>query len=246
MSHDDSSPDELVVREKSVGFLSKRPTVTSEAGLETAIVHDLLDRGWLAGNSQDYDRGYCVDLAHLQAFVLATQPRLAEAFDLSNDSPKRRQFLTRLEKEIASRGVIDVFRKGIKHGAHDLTLFYATPSPDNAKAVALHAQNGFSVTRQLCYSRDETRRALDLGLFINGLPVATFELKNSLTKQTVADAIEQYKLDRDPKEPLFRFGRCVVHFAVDDAEVMMCTELRGKASCLRRHLQGAPRRRWTS
>ena len=72
--------------------------------------------------------------------------------------------------------------------------------------------------------------AEDLGLFINGLPIATFELKNSLTKQTVADAVEQYKLDRDPKEPLFRFGRCVVHFAVDDSEVMMCTELKGKAS----------------
>jgi len=205
-------------------------TDTSEKGLESVIVRDLLDRGWLAGNSQDYDRGYCVDLAHLQAFILATQPKLAEAFDIANDSPARRQFLARLEKEIATRGVIDVLRKGIKHGAHDLTLFYATPSPDNVKAVALHAQNRFSVTRQLCYSRDETRRALDLGIFINGLPIATFELKNSLTKQTVADAIEQYKLDRDPKEPLFRFGRCVVHFAVDDAEVMMCTELRGKAS----------------
>lgn len=73
-------------------------------------------------------------------------------------------------------------------------------------------------------------RALDLGLFINGLPVATFELKNSLTKQTVADAIEQYKRDRDPREPLFAFGRCIVHLAVDDFEVRMCTELAGKGS----------------
>ena len=67
-------------------------------------------------------------------------------------------------------------------------------------------------------------------LFINGLPVATFELKNSLTKQTVDDAIEQYKRDRDPRELLFDFGRCVVHFAVDDSEVRLCTELKGKAS----------------
>lgn len=230
MTHDDPSPTDTI-QEKSVGYFSFRPkTDTSEAGLESLIVRDMQGQGWLSGNSQDYDRGYCVDLAHLQAFVLATQPKLAEAFDLANDSPTRRQFLARLEKEIASRGVIDVLRRGIKHQAHDLTLFYATPSPDNAKAVALHALNRFSVTRQLRYSRDETRRALDLGLFINGLPVATFELKNSLTKQTVADAIEQYKLDRDPKEPLFRFGRCVVHFAVDDTEVMMCTELKGKAS----------------
>ena len=83
---------------------------------------------------------------------------------------------------------------------------------------------------QLAYSMDETRRALDLGLFINGLPIITFELKNSLTKQTVEDAIQQYKRDRDPRERLFGFGRCVVHFAVDDSEVQMCTELKGKGS----------------
>ena len=86
------------------------------------------------------------------------------------------------------------------------------------------------VTRQLPTASDETRRALDLCLFINGLPIATFELKNSLTKQTVEDAVEQYRRDRDPREKLFEFGRCVVHFAVDDSEVRMCTELRGKAS----------------
>jgi type I restriction enzyme R subunit len=230
MTHEEPIPAD-VVQEKLVGDSRfRQKTDTSEAGLESLIVRDMLDRDWLPGNSQDYDRGYCVDLAHLQAFVLATQPKLVEAFDLANDSPTRRQFLARLEKEVGARGVIDVLRRGIKHLAHDLTLFYATPSSDNAKAVALHALNRFSVTRQLRYSRDETRRALDLGLFINGLPIATFELKNSLTKQTVADAIEQYKLDRDPKEPLFRFGRCVVHFAVDDSEAMMCTELKGKAS----------------
>ena len=109
-----------------------------------------------------------------------------------------------------------MLRHGVKHGAHEVTLFYATPSPGNEKAVTLNTQNRFSVTRQLRYSRDETMRALDLGLFINGLPVATFELKTNLTKQTVADAIEQYRRDRDPHEPLFAFGRCVVHLAVDD------------------------------
>ena len=87
-----------------------------------------------------------------------------------------------------------------------------------------------SVTRQLRYSRDETQRALDLGLFINGLPIATFELKNSLTKQTAEDAVEQYKRDRDPREKLFEFGRCIVHFAVDDHEVRFCTHLKGKGS----------------
>jgi type I restriction enzyme R subunit len=205
-------------------------TDTSEHGLESTILRDMLDRGWLAGHSKGYERTYCLDLAHLRAFVLATQPKLDAALDLGNDSPARRTFLARLDKEVATRGVIDVLRKGVRHNQHELTLFYATPSPENTKAAELHALNRFSVTRQLRYSNDETRNALDLGIFINGLPIATFELKNSLTKQTVADAVEQFKRDRDPKEPLFRFGRCVVHFAVDDAEVMMCTELKGNAS----------------
>ena len=109
-----------------------------------------------------------------------------------------------------------MLRNGIKHGPLTLDLFYGTPSPGNAKAAERYAANRFSVTRQLRYSRDETQLALDLCLFINGLPVATFELKNSLTKQTVDDAVEQYKRDRDPRELLFQFGRCLVHFAVDD------------------------------
>ncbi|MGH9754683.1 MAG: type I restriction endonuclease subunit R [Blastocatellia bacterium] len=206
------------------------PTDTSEKGLESLIVADMIVGGWLAGDAKDYDRDNCIDLVHLRAFLEATQPKLAAVLELSQDTPARRAFLARLEKEIGKRGVIDVLRRGVKHGPHELTLFYGAPSPGNDKAAALHARNRFSVTRQLKYSRDETRRALDLCLFVNGLPVATFELKNSLTKQTVEDAIEQYRRDRDPRERLFAFGRCVVHFAVDDSEVRMCTELKGKAS----------------
>ncbi len=186
--------------------------------------------GWLLGDPRHYDRAFCIDLVQLRGFLELTQPKVATALDLGTDSPTRRQFLARLSGEIGKRGVIDVLRKGVSHGPHHLQLFYGTPSPGNAKAAELHAQNRFSVTRQFAYSSDETRRALDLGLFINGLPVATFELKNSLTKQTVTDAVEQYRRDRDPREPLFAFGRCVVHFAVDDSEVRMCTELKGKGS----------------
>ena len=91
-------------------------------------------------------------------------------------------------------------------------------------------QNRFSVTRQLRYSRDKTQRALDIALFINGLPVITFELKNNLTKQTVDDAVEQYRRDRNPRERLFELGRCIAHFAVDESEVRFCTRLAGKAS----------------
>ena len=93
-----------------------------------------------------------------------------------------------------------------------------------------YSRNRFSVTRQLRYSLDQAQRSLDLCLFINGLPIATFELKNSLTKQTAADAVEQYRGDRDPRERLFQFGRCVAHFAVDDHEVQFCTHLKGKDS----------------
>jgi len=226
-------------------------TDISEKGLEGLIVRAMCGRtdllvpphsptgfdapvsggtGWLLGDPRHYDRGFCVDLVQLRGFLELTQPKAAEALGLDTDGPTRRQFLARLSGEIGKRGVIDVLRKGVSHGPHHLQLFYGTPSAGNAKAAELHAQNRFSVSRQFAYSSDETRRALDLGLFINGLPVATFELKNSLTKQTVTDAVEQYRRDRNPREPLFAFGRCVVHFAVDDSEVRMCTELKGKGS----------------
>lgn len=226
-------------------------TDTSEKGLENLIVTAMTGRpwpdtgvadtaaqppapyggtGWLNGRAEDYNREWCVDLLQLVAFLRTTQPKLDAALDLGNDTPTRRAFLSRLLNEAGKRGVIDVLLHGIKHGAHEIILFYATPSVGNDKAAELHELNRFSVTRQLRYSRDETMRALDMGIFINGLPIATFELKNSLTKQTVADAIEQYRRDRDPREALFAFGRCVVHLAVDDAEVRMCTELKSKAS----------------
>jgi type I restriction enzyme R subunit len=186
--------------------------------------------GWLLGDPRHYDRNFCFDLVQLQGFLEATQPAVAEAVQISVDGPTRRQFLTRLEKQIGQRGVVDVLRKGIRHGPHEIQLFYGTPSPGNTRAAELFAQNRFSLTRQLAYSRDQARRALDLALFVNGLPVATFELKNNLTCQNVRHAIEQYKTDRDPREPLFAFARCLVHFAVDEQEVSFCTQLQGKAS----------------
>ena len=175
-----------------------------------------------------------LDVPQLFAFLRATQSVAFKKLALvdANDAKdiNRLKFLARISSEIGKRGVIDVLRKGVEHGPVHFDLFYGTPSPGNAKAEKLHAENRFSISRQLAYSMDQTRRALDLCLFINGLPIATFELKNSLTKQTVEDAVQQYKRDRDPRERLFEFGRCVVHLAVDDSEVRMCTELRGKGS----------------
>ena len=225
-------------------------TDTSERGLErlicTALVGHPCDPpkegtvgeppvgyggvGWSCGNPHDYDREYCVDLVQLAAFLRTTQLETAESLALDEDGSARRKFLARLQGEISKRGTIDVLRHGIKHGAHDLHLFYGTPSADNEKAKERFELNRFSVTRQLRYSRDETQLALDMGLFINGLPVFTFELKNNLTKQTVSDAVWQYKKDRNPREKLFEFGRCVAHFAVDECEVRFCTHLKGTAS----------------
>ena len=186
--------------------------------------------GWSGGNPPDYDREFCVDRVQLAAFLNSTQPDAAESLALNEDGPTRRKFLARLQGEVAKRGTIDVLRHGVRHGAHDLDLFYGTPSAGNPQAQERFEQNLFTVVRQLRYSRDETQRALDIALFINGLPVFTFELKNRLTKQTVADAVEQYKRDRNPREKLFELGRCVAHFAVDESEVRFCTHLKGKAS----------------
>ena len=227
-------------------------TDTTEKGLETLIVEALTgyrgdtgtsggdvayeptppfyDIKYIQGFPGDYDRDHAVDLAKLLAFLQKTQPRTVKTLGLDEEWPKRQQFLARLQGEIAKRGLVNVLRKGIKHGPSQVELFYGTPSPDNIKATERFAANIFSITRQLRYSRDETQLALDLCLFINGLPVATFELKNRLTKQTVEDAVQQYKRDRDPRELLFQFGRCMAHFAVDDQEVRFCTHLKGKDS----------------
>jgi len=235
--------------EAHVGRPLRTTTDTSEEGLERLICTALTgapcdspdssafherpatyNAGWICGEPRDYDREYCVDLVQLGTFLQATQPAAAESFDLDTDGPERRRFLARLQGEVTKRGTVDVLRKGVSHGPHRIDLMYGSPSPGNEAARIRYGQNRFSVTRQLRYSRDEAQLALDLCLFVNGLPVATFELKNSLTKQTVADAVEQYKRDRNPREKLFELGRCLVHFSVDDHEVQFCTQLRGKES----------------
>ena len=186
--------------------------------------------GYRLGKPTDFDRTYAVDLALLLEFLRSTQPSVVEAHALDEEGPSRLAFLNRLQGEIEGRGIVDVLRRPVKHGPSSVTMFYGSATAANAEAIELFKANIFSVTPQLRYSKDETKLALDLCLFVNGLPIATFELKNSLTKQTVEDAVEQYKKDRDPKELLFHAGRCAVHFAVDDQEVRMCTELKGKAS----------------
>lgn len=227
---------ESLIMQHMTGQLGLSGQATSNLVKSAPIPYSVspLGSGWVAGDPRMYDRGYALDVPHLLGFLQETQTQVFQKMGFSDyqgvGDIKLQKFLTRLSNEISKRGVIDVLRKGIDHESTHFELFYGTPSEGNAKAQELHGLNRFVVTRQLRYSMDETRRALDLCLFINGLPIATFELKNSLTKQTVHDAVEQYKTDRPSAEKLFAFGRCVVHFAADDSEVRMCTELKDKKS----------------
>ena len=211
-------------------------THLDEESLEAVIVKQMTTAvedgggGWTVGAPGDYERGYALDLAQLTAFIGATQPDLVDALSLADATPTRHKFLSRVQGEITRHGVVHVLRNGVQHGQHQVDLMFPTPSPGNTKAADLFKQNRFTVTRQLHYSATSTGLALDLALFINGLPVFTFELKNNITKQTFDDAVEQYKRDRDPREVLFSFGRCIAHFALDDQQVRFCTHLKGKQS----------------
>jgi len=206
-------------------------TNTKENGLEALIVKWFVEQnGYEQGSNNDYNREYAIDETRLFRFLQDTQPEALETLGVLKSEIKKTQFLNRLQGELAKRGIVDVLRNGVKIYPADLIMFYLTPTENNAKAKAMYVKNIFSVTRQLKYSLDASRLALDMCIFINGLPVITFELKNQLTKQTVDDAVEQYKTDRDPREILFQFKRCMVHFAVDDARVKFCTRLSGKDS----------------
>lgn len=208
-----------------------KTTDTSEGGLETLIVRHLVEaNGYEQGANSDYNREYAIDETRLWRFLGETQPEEMAKLGVFECEEKKRQFLNRLNGEIVKRGVIDVLRKGVKVYPANLVMFYMLPRAKNAASEANFAKNIFSVTRQLRYSADATRLALDLCVFVNGLPVITFELKNKLTKQCTEDAVKQYKQDRDLHETLFSFRRTMVHFAVDDQTVKFCTRLAGKAS----------------
>lgn len=206
-------------------------TDKTEKGFETLIVNWLVNQnGYQQGTNEDYNKEYAIDETRLFRFLNDTQPKEMAKLGVNQSDQKKRQFLNRLSGEITRRGIIDVLRNGIKAYPADLILFYFTPTENNEQAKRLFDKNIFSVTRQLRYAIDASKLALDLCLFINGLPVITIELKNHFTGQTTADAVEQYKKDRNPRELLFSFKRCIVHFAVDDQTIQFCTKLCGKAS----------------
>ena len=210
-------------------------TNTKESGLEDLIVKWLVEaNGYEQGSNDDYSREFAIDEMRLFRFLQETQPEELTKLGVNSSEIKRKQFLTRLAGEISKRGIVDVLRNGIKAYPAELSLYYLTPNRGNAKAQALHAKNIFSVTRQLHHSAQQTLDALDVCIFLNGFPIITVELKNRYTGQTYKNAIKQYQEDRPATDPLFAPRRCAVHFAVDDDEIWMCSELKGKDSKLQR------------
>ncbi len=206
-----------------------KTTDTSEKALEALIEASLLDEAiYVKGDPADYDKTYCVDKVQLLRFLRSSQPDELAKLEKSFGPLSEEKLLKRLYDQIQSRGIVDVLRNGIKHQDASLQLYYKKPASSlNPDAIRRYDSNTFSITRQVHFSKDNALLALDIVIFLNGLPLITFELKNNLTKQNVQDAIRQYQTDRDPKEPLFAFARCLVHFAVDDQLVYMTTHLQG-------------------
>jgi len=200
---------------------------TSEKGFQKLIVNYLkVEHYYRESVSSDFDREFCLNTKQLFEFIESTQP---DTFDMIKKKGER-AFLVRLDEKIHELGIIEVLRKGIKHIDKTIDLFYRKPSSKfNNRDLVRYSSNIFSVTEELKYSLDNENR-LDVTIFLNGIPILTMELKNSLTGQTVQNGIRQYKNDRDSKEKLFSFGRCMVHFAADTESVFMCSHLKDKNS----------------
>jgi len=184
--------------------------------------------GYHKRRPEDYDRALCLLPRDVVDFVLATQPKEWKKLEQHHGVAVREQFLKRLAAEIERRGALDVLRNGIKDSGCKFRLAYFRPASGlNEETRRLHAANLFSIVRQLRYST-KNENCVDLVLFLNGIPIFTAELKNPLNGQDVEDAIRQYKTDRDPREPLFAYGRCLAHFAVDPDLVYVTTHLAGE------------------
>lgn len=206
-------------------------TNTKENGFETLIVEYLIENNlYEEGLNSDYNKSYAIDEVRLFRFLNATQEKKMQELRIEENDIEKKRFLDRLSKKLSDVGVIEIIRQGMKYKNHTLDFYMVLPSEGNEGAKKAYAQNIFSIIRQLRYSNDYGKLALDLCIFLNGLPIITLELKNQFTKQTYNDAIKQYKMDRTPDELLFHFKRCIVHFAMDDSEIYMCTALKGDKS----------------
>lgn len=202
---------------------------TNEEALESSIEKYLLDNhGYIKGHSKDFNKEYAIDEIRLFDFLEISQKD--ELDKLKRDSDYKQKILYQLSKMISKYGVLKILKKGISIADANFTLFYPAPlisSGDETRKK--FSQNQFSVTRQLTYSTQNPSLEIDMVIFINGLPIITIELKNSAMSGYGQSAkyhgINQYKKDRDPKDRLLNFARCLVHFTFDTDEAYMSTKL---------------------
>jgi type I restriction enzyme R subunit len=201
---------------------------TKEITFESEIEKSLIDKGsYIKGCPKDFNREYAIDTVQLFKFLKETQTKeweklVAKHGDLGAES----NFLKRLHKDLDTHGMLHILRKGIVDAPARFNLCYFKPASNmNQTDAENYNKNILSVSRQVHYSL-KNENSIDVVLFVNGLPIATLELKNAITGQTVENAKRQYKYDRDPREVLLGFkSRCLVHFAVDTDEVYMTTKL---------------------
>lgn len=196
------------------------------------------------GLPNDFKKDVAVDSRRLWSFLEATQRNLLDEWRGRGDMRERIE--KELKRKIETVGSLEVLRKGLEvdnlQGDKRLRLFYPRPSQaDSDESHILYGMNQFSVTRQATYSKLRPGNELDMVIYVNGLPIFTFELKNPWTGQTAKyDAIKQYREDRDPRDPMLMFGRCLAHFAVDKDDIYFCTRLEGKKSFFMPFNQGLP------
>ena len=200
--------------------------IHTEATFERAIVEHLCNNGWQQGNASDYNAATALNEKTVLQFIQQSQNKEWEKLKQHYKEETESKFIQRLFKEMDLRGTLDVIRHGINDSGCKFKLAYFQPDSNlNPDTIELHRQNIFTVTRQVYFS-EKNKKSIDLVLFLNGLPVATVELKNHFTGQAVREGMEQYKTSRDPKELLFQFKkRALVHFTVDPDEVYFTTKL---------------------
>lgn len=215
------------------------PALHQEISFEGDICAVLASTGWLyqVGDAQAYDRARALFPADLIAWVQETQQKAWAALQNAHGAAAEATLLDRVRKSLDDRGTLDVLRNGVELIGLKAPVQVAQFRPAirmNPDLVARYEANRLRVVRQVRYSL-ANENCIDLVLFLNGLPVATVELKTDFT-QSVGDAVDQYRFDREPRvggrvEPLLSFpGGALVHFAVSNSEVMMTTRLAGKAT----------------
>ena len=186
--------------------------------------------GYYLGDANDFNARYALDETRFWHFLEATQKEELEKLQRAADW--KLKILERYDRMVKKYGILRLLRKGLEVEDAHFTLLYQLPMSSSSQTVKDNFEkNEFSVTRQIRYNQENTREEIDMVVFINGLAIATLELKNQWTGQNAkVHGIKQYKVDRDARQPLLNFGRCIVHFAVDTDEVYMCTKLAGNRS----------------